>query len=321
VAVAIVAALLVPAAAGSGQNKTLTPTRLVSDGVGLPGQDSSPTSPTDSASPTSPASPTDSASPASPTSPASPADPREPCPEAATPEQVAPRNRPISFTVPDKVTPVEVPSGYPVFGIDVSNHQGWIDWSWVASSGAKFAYAKATEGTGYLDPHFNYNYHAAKRNGLYAGAYHFARPDVSGGRAQANYFLDRAQFANDGRTLPPMLDIEWPWTGSRAPFPCYGLSRWQLGKWISDSHTRVRERTGRPTMIYTNINWWNPCVGYNTSFGRHPLFIARYAGGPGSLLAGWRDWTIWQYSSAGWLPGDQDVFNGNLAALKRLARG
>jgi GH25 family lysozyme M1 (1,4-beta-N-acetylmuramidase) len=295
-ALAMTAALLLPAAVSDRARS-----RLVSDGVVLPGED------------------------------ASPAAPHEPCPDAATPEpdptlepepaptlEPAPRNRPISLTVPDKAA---APAGYPVFGIDVSSHQGWIDWSWVASSGAKFAYAKATEGTGFLDPYFNYNYHAAKRNGLYAGAYHFARPDVSGGRAQANYFLDRAQFANDGRTLPPMLDIEWPWTGSSAPFPCYARSRWQLGNWIADFVARVRERTGRPTMIYSNINWWNPCVGDNPSFGDHPLFIARYAGNPGSLMAGWRDWTLWQYSSSGRLPGDQDVFNGNRAALQRLAQG
>src|SRR5207342_1891362 len=37
-------------------------------------------------------------------------------------------------------------------GIDVSRHQGTIDWSLVASSGTRFAFAKATEGRTYVDP-------------------------------------------------------------------------------------------------------------------------------------------------------------------------
>ena len=213
------------------------------------------------------------------------------------------------------------PGGYPIGGIDVSNHQGTIDWSRVAAAGARFAYAKATEGVYYTDPYFNANLHGAKDHGIYAGAYHFARPDTSSGRAQADYFLDRAQYINDGRTLAPMLDIEWPWNGSGSPYPCYGLSTGQMGSWIRDFVNRVRERTGRRTMIYTNVNWWTPCTGNDASFGENPLFIARYAASPGTLPAGWSTWTLWQYADAGSLPGDQDVFNGSEAGLAALARG
>jgi hypothetical protein len=118
-----------------------------------------------------------------------------------------------------------------------------------------------------------------------------------------------------------MLDIEWPWEGSGSPYPCYGLSTTQMSSWIRDFVTRVRERTGGPTMIYTNTNWWNPCTGNDATFGDNPLFIARWASSPGTLPAGWNNWTLWQYSSSGSLPGGQDVFNGSLAELARLARG
>jgi len=211
------------------------------------------------------------------------------------------------------------PPGYPVTGIDVSNHQGVIDWTSVAAAGAKFTYAKATEGVRFVDGYFDANNRGAKANGLFAGAYHFALPARSTGRAQADYFLDHAQYISDGRTLPPMLDIEWPWTGSGSPSPCYGLSPAQMSTWIRDFVDRVRQRTGRPTMIYTNVNWWNPCTGNNASFGDNPLFIARYASSPGTLPAGWSRWTLWQYFNSGSLPGDQDVFNGSLSDLARLA--
>ena len=213
------------------------------------------------------------------------------------------------------------PPGYTVTGIDVSNHQGTINWSNVAAGGAKFAYAKATEGVYFVDPYYNINYDGAKNNGLYVGAYHYARPDHTGGRAQADYFLDHARYVKDGRTLPPMLDIEWPWTGSGSPYPCYGLSQSQMVTWIRDFVTRVRERTGTSTLIYTNTNWWNPCTGSNASFGDNPLFIANYSGTPTPLPPGWSTFAFWQYSNSGSLPGDQDVFNGTIAQLAQLAGG
>ncbi|WP_344447756.1 GH25 family lysozyme, partial [Kitasatospora nipponensis] len=37
-------------------------------------------------------------------------------------------------------------------GLDVSSYQGNVNWSSVAANGAKFAYVKATEGTGYTNP-------------------------------------------------------------------------------------------------------------------------------------------------------------------------
>src|SRR6185437_15340065 len=73
------------------------------------------------------------------------------------------------------------------------------------------------------------------------------------------------------------------------------------------------------TLIYTNTNWWNPCTGNNGSFGDQLLDIANYSGSAGTLPAGWSNWNIWQYSDRGDLPGDQNVFNGDLAALGRLA--
>ena len=213
------------------------------------------------------------------------------------------------------------PAGYPISGIDVSAFQGTIDWRAVAAGGAKFAYVRASEQAGIPDAFFNANYQGAKANGLYAGAYHRARPDVSGGKAQADYFLDHAQYVEDGRTLPPMLDIEWPrtnWTGLNA---CYNLTPAQLSTWIRDFVNEVKARTGRLATIYTNPNWWNPCTGNNATFGAHPLFNSGYVPSPPPLPAGWTTWTLWQYSNSGSLPGDQDVFNGDYAALARLAGG
>jgi GH25 family lysozyme M1 (1,4-beta-N-acetylmuramidase) len=225
---------------------------------------------------------------------------------------------------PAQATPRPRPAGYPVGGIDVSAFQGAIDWSTVAANGARFAYIRASEQTDIPDSTFATNYADAKANGLYAGAYHRARPSLSDGKTQADFLVDHSGFVNDGRTFPPMLDIEWPRTNWMEP-DCYGLTPAQMVTWIGDFVTEVATRIGRPAMIYTNPNWWNPCTSFDTSFGGNPLFVAGYLPNPPTLPAGWTNWTLWQYSDesqpSGFLPGDQDVFNGDTKALSYLARG
>src|SRR6476660_2447595 len=58
-------------------------------------------------------------------------------------------------------------------GIDVSHHQGEIDWPRVASDGVRFAYIKASEGGTVPDHRFRENWVEAKKAGLRRGAYHF----------------------------------------------------------------------------------------------------------------------------------------------------
>ncbi|WP_051708764.1 GH25 family lysozyme [Micromonospora parva] len=240
---------------------------------------------------------------------------------AKDPGADAPNGHPAISDLSRMTATAAVPPGYPVTGIDVSHHQGTINWSTVAAAGAKFSYAKATEGLSFIDSSFTANFRGAKQNGILAGAYHYARPDKSDGTSQANYFLDHAQYSQDGKTLIPMLDIEWPWEGSGAPSPCYGLSTSQMSTWVKQFVDRVYARTGQRTMIYTNTNWWNPCTGNNATFGANPLFIANYSSTYKPLPAGWNQFTLWQYSDSGSLPGDQDVFNGSLSQLQALAGG
>jgi GH25 family lysozyme M1 (1,4-beta-N-acetylmuramidase) len=213
------------------------------------------------------------------------------------------------------------PVGYPVVGIDVSSndHSGGrtIDWAGQANAGVKFAYVKATEGIGYVNPYFDSDYHAAKNQGLYVGAYHFARPDSANPVGQADYFIDHAQWVTDGATLVPFLDIEWPYA-SLGLSDCWGLTPAQLSTWIGAFVNEVQARIGRPPMIYTNSNWWNPCTASDRSFANVPLDIAGYTTSPPPLPAGWNRFTFWQYADGPW-PGDKDVFNGSLADLAAFA--
>ncbi|KAG8904417.1 hypothetical protein FRB99_001796 [Tulasnella sp. 403] len=201
-------------------------------------------------------------------------------------------------------------------GVDVASYQGNVNWG---SLGVDFAYIKATEGTGYTNPYFASQYNGAYNAGLIRGAYHFARPDISSGATQANYFLAHGGgWSADGKTLPGALDIEYNPYGAT----CYGLSASAMVSWIHDFANTYQSKTSRYPVIYTTTDWWTTCTGNNSGFGTtSPLWIARYASSVGTLPAGWSYHTFWQYTSTGAGVGDHDRFNGDLAGLKRLASG
>ena len=209
-----------------------------------------------------------------------------------------------------------------VQGMDVSSHQPSVNWAQQYSAGARFAYVKATEGDSYRNPLFTDQYNGASNAGMFRGAYHFAIPTPnSSGAAQANYFINNGGgWTADGRTLPPLLDIEYnPY--SQYGNTCYNFTPAQMVSWIRDFSNTVKARTGRVPMIYTTADWWNRCTGNSTAFADHPLHIARYStAGAGTMPAGWGDYTVWQYSSTGPFPGDSNVFKGSYDELSWFVR-
>ncbi|MGC5360922.1 lysozyme [Streptomyces sp. DT24] len=204
-------------------------------------------------------------------------------------------------------------------GVDVSGHQGNVDWTTLRNSGVRWAYTKATEGTYYTNPSFAQQYNGSYNVGMIRGAYHFATPDTTSGAAQANYFVDHGGgWSRDGKTLPGVLDIEWNPYGAQ----CYGLSQAGMVNWIRDFANTYRARTGRDAVIYTATSWWQSCTGNNAGFANtNPLWIARYNSTVGELPAGWGFHTIWQYTSSGPYVGDHDRFNGAYDRVQALANG
>jgi GH25 family lysozyme M1 (1,4-beta-N-acetylmuramidase) len=184
-------------------------------------------------------------------------------------------------------------------GIDVSNHQGVIDWSLVAASGTRFAFAKATEGRTFVDPMYAANEAGSALAGVVFGAYHFARPDGTANDAviEADHFVDVAQ--PEPGHLIPVLDIER--TGD--------LSQAQLTQWILDWLGRVTERIGVRPMVYTSPNGWETRTGDTTAVadaGYTMLWVAHWGVAsptvPGGNWGG-NGWTFWQYGNCGAIPG------------------
>jgi GH25 family lysozyme M1 (1,4-beta-N-acetylmuramidase) len=196
-------------------------------------------------------------------------------------------------------------------GIDVSHYQHLIDWTQVAASGIRFAFAKATEGTGYVDPMYATNRAGAAANGIALGAYHFARPDLhpSGAVTEADHFVDTAQVIPGD--LLPVLDIER--SGS--------LTQEALTQWILDWLGEVTARTGVMPMVYTSPIGWSNRTGDTTAIadaGYTVLWVAHWNVDaptvPGNDWEG-HGWTFWQYGDCGHVAGvggcvDSDWFNG-----------
>ncbi|MDI2027971.1 lysozyme [Saccharopolyspora sp. TS4A08] len=217
---------------------------------------------------------------------------------------------------PGERAPAQIPAGS-VAGTDVSGHQPQVDWGRAWADGARFAYVKATEGTGFRSDSFAGQVQGAAAVGMVRGAYHFALPDRSTGAAQAHFFVDNGGgWAPGTGTLPGVLDIEHNPYGDT----CFGLDPVAMSHWIADFSSTYLARTGRFPMIYTTASWWNQCTGGNPDFAvNNPLWIARYAPEIGPLPAGWWYHTIWQHGDVGPMPGGQDAFNGDFNQLLAFA--
>lgn len=196
---------------------------------------------------------------------------------------------------------------FSVRGIDVSHHQGEIDWKKVKAAGIQFAYIKATEGKGMEDEDFEANWAGAKEAGIYRGAYHYFLPRVPV-EAQVDQFLSVAKFGKGD--LPPALDLEEEKGYTRAQLRDSSL------KWLK----LVEKRTGVRPVLYTMPKFAETYL--DKEFGKYPLWMAKlnwFWMRPPSI---WKDWTIWQHSHHGKVDGireevDLNYFHAGEAELQQ----
>ena len=222
------------------------------------------------------------------------------------------------------------PLGGTLQGVDVAayQHPGGqsINWHRVAKSGIQFAAVKATEGTYYRNPFALADLAQARAAGISVMAYVFAVPNGNGGSgsaaAQADYLIRYLESA--GGQLPPiMLDIEYNPYGAE----CYGLSRSAMVSWIAQFSREIVARTGENPVIYGPGPWWQDCTGGTSRFAQFPLWVPDYTTAPRPLITpGWKNYSFWQYSSAGTVrginaPQDTDLDQVNPAVIPLLDPG
>lgn len=200
----------------------------------------------------------------------------------------APTSAPPSATASGSAPESEATAA-PIRGIDVSHHQGPIDWAKVADHGIAFAYLKASEGTGFVDPRFADNRAAAARHGIAVSGYHYFQL-CSDGRAQAAHFVDvLGDSAAD--TLAPALDLELAGSCTTPP------SRDVLLAEVREFLAVVDEQYTTSTVVYLYPDFEDR-FGFAADLADHPQWVRRLGD-----RAPRRPWQVWQYDDRGSVPG------------------
>ena len=202
---------------------------------------------------------------------------------------------------------------YGVKGIDVSHHQGKIDWQALANSDIAFAYMKATEGGTFVDDQFAANWKAAKDAGLAVGAYHFFT-QCKTGEEQAKSFL--AQLPKDKDQLLPVLDAE------KMEACSDGTTTIDVPKEVLSFLDAVERDAGCRPIIYTDANFDDV---YLAGKFKTEKYWARSLFWPPDYRE--KNWVYWQYTELGQRRGvntplDLDIYRGrpaDFAAFRKAA--
>ena len=205
---------------------------------------------------------------------------------------------------------------YPVRGVDVSSHQGEIDWDTLSAQDISFAFIKATEGSSFIDPRFDYNYEKAQNTGLRIGAYHFFSFD-SGGETQAENFIAAVGKTED--MLPPVIDLEF-YADKEANPPDRAAVRAQLDVMLD----ALENHYGEKPMIYATEKSY--AMYLSGAYEAYDIWIRNVIASP--KLSDGREWRFWQYSNRARLQGcsgkekyiDVNVFSGDPEEFDRYAR-
>lgn len=192
---------------------------------------------------------------------------------------------------------------YPVFGVDVSNYQGDVDWNILEEQGVRFAFIKATEGSGHIDESVRQNLERASETNIKLSAYHFFSFD-SAGETQAENFI--SVVSADEIDMPPVVDIEY-YADKRKNKPSKEEAETILRPLLSE----LEEYYGVKPIIYTTLPVY--CRYVKENFSDYPLWIRSVNFEPDLI-----DWKFWQYCDSGELEGyngdekciDFNVYNG-----------
>ena len=201
--------------------------------------------------------------------------------------------------------------------IDVSHHNGAIDWPAVASAGIALAFIKATQGVAFVDPAFERNRGAAVKAGVLAVPYHFI--DTSDADDQADHFLDVTDLAAG---QPAMID--WESAATAPSVVAFGLA-------VADCAKRdplVYYGYSQLAQAGPELSRWPlmlPAYPRGNMPGRYSTLVERAPRLPPGRASAWSDgarpYDFHQYTPAGRVAGitgpvDRSVWIGTAADLQ-----
>lgn len=194
-------------------------------------------------------------------------------------------------------------------GIDVSEHQGVIDWEAVAAQ-VDFAYIRLgyrgyTSGGLALDAYYSSNIAGATEQGIPVGVYFYSQATTyEEGAEEANFVL--RNMGDYALSYPIVLDREDPMSEDA-----------RTNDLTAEQHTQAAlgfletiQAAGRNAMIYTNRMYYALYLNLEQIY-QYPVWFAQYADEP--------DWpyefAIWQYTESGTVAGINGSVDLNLQMM------
>ncbi|MFR2794306.1 MAG: GH25 family lysozyme [Eisenbergiella sp.] len=182
-----------------------------------------------------------------------------------------------------------------VMGIDISKHNGTVDWNAVKNAGVEFVilrcgYRGSASGVLIEDEKFRTNIKGATAAGLKVGIYFFSQA-VNEMEAVEEASLTLSLIKGHKISYPVYIDVEA--ANGRAD----GLSAAERTKVVKAFCETVRD-SGYTAGVYSNKNWFAEKMDTG-AFGNYRIWLAQYTESP--TYTG--RYEMWQYSSRGTIPG------------------
>jgi len=186
-------------------------------------------------------------------------------------------------------------------GIDVSHHNGWVDWQRAARDGVEFAILKIGNGsrknTPSVDTRFEENARGALEAGIPIGGYvasYAMEPAHAAG--EAAFFGQLLKAYKEKFSFPIFYDMEGEGKGGF-------YDQWPLGREmvsdICETFCAAMTQAGWPCGIYVNENWRKNRIREDLQ-RRYPLWLAHYGVSKPTYTGPIH---LWQQSSAGRVDG------------------
>lgn len=192
-------------------------------------------------------------------------------------------------------------------GIDVSYHNGKIDWKKVRKAGISFAMIRMGYGTskgGIIDSSLDYNYKNARKNGIKVGLYLYSYADnVREARNEAKFTYKMLKKYNK-LDFPMAFDFENTYRNKKK----YKKSNTK----IITTYCNYLEKKGFDTSVYSYMDFFHKAVDYK-KVSKYGIWLARWTNSAKNFYdGGLPNVQMWQYSAKGKVSGIKTAVDLNL---------
>ncbi len=181
---------------------------------------------------------------------------------------------------------------YVIRGVDVSHHNGTINWTQLKNEGISFAFIKATEGLSHKDRKYKKNYDASKLLDIKTGTYHFYTFGLDGAK-QAQHFIRHATVGSGD--LIPAIDVE------HSPINIYSSDKNYQERVITELQKMEQalfDYYNVHPIIYTNKDCYKLYI--QDKFPNNLIWMSDLHNEPNTKE---NEWIIWQFSHTGKING------------------